>query len=238
MVNKIINTTEIVFENKKIINNLNNLVKQIKYDIDNGHSKNDKLKNMFRLKHIKHAINIVSNFPIEIKSGKDLINIKGIGKGIMERIDEILKTGKLGEIHLTHLSDKYLQYVEELEQIFGIGRTKAIELINVYNIKNIVELKEAVKNNKIDLPYNIQIGLKYYGIYKQHIHRSEILEYDILLHNILKKIDKHIIAVICGSYRRIASESNDIDLLLVHPNINTINHVHKSNIRKLSISKT
>jgi len=230
MVKKQINGTEIIFENKKFIDNLNNLVKQIKYDIDHGHSKSDKLKNMFRLKHIKHAINVISNFPIEIKSGKDLEKIKGIGKGIMERIDEIIKTGKLGEIHLTHLSDKYLQYVDELEQVFGIGRVKAIELINVYNIKNVNELKQAVKNKKIDLPENIIMGLKYYGIYKQNIPRSEVLEYDLLLHKILKKIDKHLIGVICGSYRRLAKESNDIDLLLVHPNINTINHVHQSNI--------
>jgi DNA polymerase/3'-5' exonuclease PolX len=230
MVKKPINDTEIIFENKKFIDNLNNLVKQIKYDIDHGHSKTDKLKNMFRLKHIKHAIKVISNFPTEIKSGKDLEKIKGIGKGIMERIDEIIKTGKLGEIHLTHLSDKYLQYVDELEQVFGIGRVKAIELINVYNIKSVDELKQAVKNNKIDLPENIIMGLKYYGIYKQQIPRSEVLEYDLVLHKILEKIDKQLIGVICGSYRRLAKESNDIDLLLVHPNINTINHVHQSNI--------
>ena len=49
MVKKSINENEIIPENKKIIDNLNNLVKQIKYDIDHGHSKSDKLKNMFRL---------------------------------------------------------------------------------------------------------------------------------------------------------------------------------------------
>lgn len=224
-------------KNKIFIDNLNNLVKQIKYDIDHGHSKNDKLKNMFRLKHIKHAINVISNFPTEIKSSKNLENIKGIGKGIMERIDEIIKTGKLGEIHLTHLSDKYLQYADELEQVYGIGRVKAIELINLYNIKSVNELKQAVKNNEIDLPKNIIMGLKYYGIYKQQIPRSEILEYDIIFHKILEKIDKQLIGVICGSYRRLAKESNDIDLLLVHPYIykpdifiKIINQFKKENI--------
>ena len=33
--------------------------------------------------------------------------------------------------------------------------------------------------------------------------------------NDLHKIDKHLIGVICGSYRRLAKESNDIDLLIV-----------------------
>ena len=229
MVRKAEIESDTVPENKKIIDNLNNLVKQIKYDIDHG-PKNEKLKNMFRLKHIKHAIKIIGDYPVEIKAGKDLEKIKGIGKGIMDRIDEIIKTGKLGEIKLTHASDKYLAYVDELEQIFGIGRVKAIELINVYNIKSVNELKQAVKDKKIELSENIMMGLKYHGIYKQKIPRAEVLEYDLLLHKILNSIDKSLIGVICGSYRRLAKESNDIDLLIVHPDVETVNDVHQSNL--------
>jgi DNA polymerase/3'-5' exonuclease PolX len=224
-------------ENIKLIDNFNNLIKQIKYDIDNNQSNNDKLKNMFRLKHIKHAINIISHFPTIIKSGKDLIKIKGIGKGIMDRIDEIIKTGKLGEINITHLSDKYLQYTDELEKVYGIGRIKAIELINVYNIKNVTELKKAYENNKISLPQNIIMGLKYYGIYKQNIPRAEIFEYDLSLHKILTNFDKKIIGVICGSYRRLFKESNDIDLLLVHPDIYTMSQLQQSNILQKIINE-
>ena len=74
------------------------------------------------------------------------------------------------------------------------------------------------------------MGIKYYGIYKQNIPRAEIFEYDLLIHKIFEHIDKQLIGVICGSYRRLAKESNDIDLLIVHPNIKTINQVHQTNL--------
>ncbi len=63
-----INTKLIVQDNYIIIDNLNKLVKQIKYDINHSLSKNNKLKNMFRLKHIIHAINIITAFPKKIIS--------------------------------------------------------------------------------------------------------------------------------------------------------------------------
>ena len=49
---------------------------------------------------------------------------KGIGGSSIERIDEIIKTGKLKELEGLDLKDKYLDYIEDLEKIFGIGRKK------------------------------------------------------------------------------------------------------------------
>jgi DNA polymerase beta len=227
MVKKYIPQSDTLIDNNILINNFNNLIKQIKYDID--HDKQNKLKNMFRLKHIKHALKVISEYPHKITSGKELEHIKGIGKGIVERIDEIIKTGKLGEIKITHQSDKYLQYVDDLEQIYGIGRNKAIELINEHNIKSVSELKKAVENKKITLPENILMGLKYHNIYKQQIPRLEVLEYDNILHKIMNDINPSLIGVICGSYRRLATESNDIDLLIVHPDLLTVNDIKKNN---------
>lgn len=218
--------------NKELIDGFVNLIKQIEYDIDHSSTKTEKLKNMFRLKHIKHAVKVISLFPDKITSSSQLKDKKGIGKGIMARIDELLQTGKLGEITVTHKSDKYLSYVNDLEQVYGIGRAKALELITQHNIKSVKELKDALKKNKIILSDNILIGLKYYGIYKQQIPRSEMLEYDTILYDQLHKVDPRLVGVICGSYRRLAKESNDIDFLIVHPKINSTNfysHSAKNN---------
>jgi DNA polymerase/3'-5' exonuclease PolX len=56
--------------------------------------------NNFRIKHLKNAVNIMSNFPTKITSIDNLKNIPGIGKGTLDRIDEILKTGKLEEVDI------------------------------------------------------------------------------------------------------------------------------------------
>ena len=69
------------------------------------------------------------------------MDFKGIGKGTISRIDEILETGKLEEIKLKKTILKNEEYINELEQVFGIGRKKAYELVNKYGIKSIAQLK-------------------------------------------------------------------------------------------------
>ena len=163
--------------------------------------------------------------------------IKGIGSGIIKRIDEILKSGILKEVVLEPKSDIYLKSITNLEQVYGIGREKAIELIDQYNIMNVKDLKDAVKNKQIDLPDNILIGLKYYGIYQQKISRTEMLEYEIKLNNILLSLDPTLIGIICGSYRRLSMESNDIDFLIFDPEIKTLAKAQNSNTLSLIIQE-
>ena len=59
---------------------------------------------------------------------KELKEMKGIGKGTIDRINEIIKTGKLKEIKITNENSGYLKTIEEMEKIFGIGRKTAYEL--------------------------------------------------------------------------------------------------------------
>jgi DNA polymerase/3'-5' exonuclease PolX len=192
-----------------------------------------KIKNKFRLKHVKYALSVIQKHPTKIKNGKELESKPGIGKGTVDRINEILKNGKLGEIQ-THQSDKYLSYVGELEKVYGIGREKAIDLIKNHEITTVKQLKSAIKNNKLNVPDNIKIGLKYHGVYETGMPRVEIDKYNI---EIQKNIDKQTTAVICGSYRRQKLTSNDIDVLLVDPSVQTKNKIKKSKILSKFIQK-
>ena len=159
--------------NELLIKVFTNLAKQIRFDIDNINTNSKKkLGNMFRLKHINHAIKVISMFKKEILSSDQLKDIKGIGDGICKRIDEIIKTGKLGEVKSVHSMDKYIHDIEGLEEVYGIGRSKAIELIKKYDINNVTELKKNI--NKLNLSPNIIMGLKYYKIYEKTIPRSEM----------------------------------------------------------------
>ena len=85
-------------KNDKIIKELYKLVEQIKYDIDHIMDKKDKIAHTYRLRQIRNLISIIKSYPKEIKKGSDLEDIKGVGKGSITRIDEILKTGVLSEI--------------------------------------------------------------------------------------------------------------------------------------------
>jgi hypothetical protein len=224
--------------NKVIINEFNKLIKQIKFDIDASKNKKEEITNSYRLLTIQKIIKILENFPEKITSSEQLKNIKGIGKGTLARIDEILETGKLSEIKQEILDQSYLNYLDELEEVYGIGHKTAISLFKKYNIKSIKELKKLYKSGLIDnLPQNIIKGIQYYGKIKENIPRKEIDKIDNYLSITLSKINKELFGIICGSYRRLKATSNDIDILLVHPSIKTKKDMKKINYLNLFIEK-
>lgn len=212
-------------KNKKILIEFFKLKDQIKYDIDTLKSK-DKA-DIYRLRQINNVIRILKNYPDIIRSGDQLKDIKGIGKGTMARIDEILKNGFLSEIKSKH--KVYEKNINELENVLGVGRKKAYELIKKHNIKSVNELKKAVKEDKIDVSHKIKLGIKYYEKYQERVPREEIDIINKYLKETIPRIDKDLIYMICGSYRRGKSTSHDIDVLLVHKKVKT-----KRQLQKLS----
>lgn len=226
----IANITDVAnIKNEKIVKEFQKLIDYIKVQIDISPSTSVYTSNMFRLKQIINAYNIIKKYPREIKSGNDLKDIKGIGKGTIDRIDEILKKGRLSEIKIAKSDIKSSDYVANLEQIHGIGHTKAYELVTKYGIKNIEELIKAYNDGKIELNNIILTGLKYHGVYKEQIPRTEVSKIGEYLNKKVKKIDNKLEIIICGSYRRLKPTSNDVDVLLTHPNIKTKLQLAKQN---------
>lgn len=223
--------------NKNIILQFNNLIKQIKFDIDNSKNSKERTINSFRLQNIKNVLKIIENMKTEIKSSEELENIKGVGKNSLKRIDEIIKTGKLAEINYDIINNNYDKYLDELEKVIGIGRRKALELFTKYNIKSIKDLKQKYKSGEIELPDNIIKGLQYYNKVKQNIPRSEIDEIYNYIQETTKSIDPELFGVICGSYRRLQMSSNDIDVLLIHPKIKTKKDVVNNNYLDILVNK-
>jgi len=210
-------------KNRKIVENFELLVNHIKYNLDHASTSEESNNNYYRLRQLKNSIEIVKKIKDEIVKGEQLAHIKGIGKGTIGRINEILEKGRLSEIPIKEKHKKYLAQIENLEQIFGIGRKTAYEFITKYNIKSIDELKQAYKKNQIKLNDQIVLGLKYHNVYKENIPRKEIDEINILLEKVASNIDSKLSITICGSYRRGKETSNDIDVLLVHKDIKTQN---------------
>ena len=207
--------------NEQIINLFGKLVKQIAYDIDIEQYKKKRTVNLFRLKQLNNAYEIIKKYPTKIKNGTELSEIKGIGKGIISRINEIIETGKLAELRSHEKELEQSEYVEKLKEIYGIGERKAYELVSTYGITSVADLKYAYYTGIIQLNKNVLMGLKYYGTYKQQIPREEMMRMEKYIINIAKTIDAKLEVKICGSFRRLKPFSNDIDCMLSHPNIKT-----------------
>jgi DNA polymerase beta len=218
-------------EKSKIINEFKKLESQIMFDIDNT-SGRIKLVNQYRLKSISTALKIIEKYDkniITLNDLKDILKIKGIGEGTINRIKEIINTGKLSEIKITDSDKKYLKMIEELEEIYGIGRNTAYKLFKEHRITSIDELIKKVNNKEIDLPDNIKIGLKYVNKLDTKIPREEIAELHEFILNMLLKIDINLFGTICGSYRRLKPFTGDVDLIIIHQDFKKINQNMKIN---------
>ena len=159
------------------------------------------------------AINALKKYDNTIENGNQLKKeLKGIGDKIAMKIDEILETGTLKELENVILSNNS---IENLLLITGVGLVRAKKWI-VLGINNIENVKEAIKNGLITTTHHIDLGIKYYDDFQKRIPKDEIDKIKIFLNNQISKIDKKLIFEICGSYRRGASDSGDIDILISH----------------------
>jgi DNA polymerase/3'-5' exonuclease PolX len=204
--------------NKQIIYEFEKLVKQINFDLNNSKTNYEKNKHLFRLRQIKNAIKIIQKHKTKILDGNELKDVKGIGKGIIKRIDEIIRNGYLSEISLDIKQDITNNIIDELEKVIGIGQKTANDFVKK-GIKSVNDLKKQVKNGIIQVNDEIKVGLKYHKKYNTEIPRGEIDKIDKYLQKIIKRIDKDLKLVICGSYRRKKEISHDIDLLITHKDI-------------------
>ena len=211
--------------NKNILDEFNRLIAFIQEDIDNlTGEENSKvlIANKFRLKQIKNVLNILENYKkkITIDNYIKLNDINGIGKGTMDRIKEILLTGKLLELgnFVDNKKDKK-KAIEDLESVVGIGYTHAIMLYNK-GITSVKQLKKKIKDGSIEVNEKIELGLKYYGKFEGNIPRKEIDKVYKIFKDIIKnlnkklKTDEQYIFEFCGSYRREKPISGDIDILI------------------------
>lgn len=183
----------------------------------------EKLKNIYlqdeskkwSLKALSFAINEIKKYNKDINDGASLQSeIKGIGEKISKRIDEILDTGTLKELDDHEIDNNAM---DNILLITGVGIVRAKKWIKL-NIKDINDVKNAITDKKITSTHHIDIGIKYYYDFQKRIPREEIDKMKNILDIFIKKIDKSIIFEICGSYRRGALDSGDIDILLSHPN--------------------
>lgn len=140
-----------------------------------------------------------------IKTVQDVeaAGVSGIGKSIEKKIIEILNTG---ELKAAAKAREYVSIYEEISKVHGIGHAKAMELINA-GIRSIDDLR----SNPDRLNDTQKKGLLYYDSFQKRIPRKEMIKHE----NILQEYFGELFNVsLAGSFRRGATSSGDIDLLI------------------------
>ena len=201
--------------NKKIIEEFEKLIFQVNFELKNSTTKTEKTKNNFRLNSLSRSLQIIKKFNKSLTENKNIIElskIKSIGKGTIDRIKEINKTGKLEEITITKQN---IKKIKKLLEIYGIGFKTCLDFVND-GLDTYEKLKTAIENKKIKVNRNIQLGIKYYNKFFEHIPHETVKKHKKLLQTVAKEIDENLTVKVCGSYRRKQKYSNDIDVILCY----------------------
>ena len=189
--------------NQTIINEFNNLINTLLYTKPPNYS--------FKVNSFKKTIEIIKQLDFTITNIEQLKNIKGIGKGTLERINEILNNGNLKENTSENNNNNNINNNKEefknLQTITGIGPSKAKQLIEKkITFDNLINnpTEEMLEH----LTHHQKLGIKYY---------NDILK--PIPHEIIKNVEKYLSKFkfkfnICGSYRRKKPTSGDIDVLI------------------------
>lgn len=155
---------------------------------------------------------------------KSLEKISGVGRGISEKIEEYIKTGKIKEYE--NLKKKIPINLDEFKNLEGVGPKTIKSFYKYLKIKNLSELKEAIKKGELKkiprfgkkleekITKSIEQNLtreKRFTL-SEAIHAAKIIEKEMLKLKSVKQI------VFCGSLRRRKETIGDLDILIVSSN--------------------
>ena len=167
-------------------------------------------RDRYRSRAYKNAAFALRNHPTQIISGIQAEReIKGIGKSIAAKIDEIIQTGALALIADRPPEEKIKEDVTKLfEGIHGVGNATSEKWYNqgYRTLGDIGKIYDQLTDAQ-------KIGYKYYYHFQQRIPRSEMDIVKDILHTILGT-EMGTEYEICGSYRRGEKDSGDIDCLV------------------------
>ncbi|XP_045625735.1 DNA polymerase beta [Procambarus clarkii] len=168
-------------------------------------------RNTYKYNAYRNAAAALAQHPTRIESGSEAKKLKGVGSKIGEKIDQYIKTGQMSKVEKIRGDDTNTA-INLLTRVSGIGPAKARELVD----EGITTLED-LRKNQDKLNHHQVIGLKYFDEFEMRIPRDEVEKIEKQLNKLITTHDSDYLITICGSYRRGAKSSGDVDALLTHP---------------------
>jgi len=177
-------------------------------------------RNQYKHNAYRKAAGVIAKLDYRLTSGDEAKKLPGVGDKIAKKIEEILSTGKLAKLENIQ-QDEASVAINLLTRVSGIGPAKAKDLYDE-GVKDLDELRQ----HATKLNHHQQIGLKHFEDFELRIPRTEISEILIELEKCLSELDQGYKLTVCGSYRRGAESSGDMDVLLTHADYKTSDKKH------------
>ncbi|RHZ46378.1 DNA-directed DNA polymerase IV [Aspergillus thermomutatus] len=166
-----------------------------------------KTSDQWRTLAYRKAIAALRRQPKKIVTRAQARAIPGIGPRLADKIEEIVFTNRLRRLENANntLEDLILQ---EFLGVYGAGISQASRWI-AQGYRSLGDLK-----TKASLTKSQRIGVEHYHDFAQRIPRREVEAHGEIVRKAVQRADPGMQVIISGSYRRGASDSGDIDLLI------------------------
>jgi apurinic endonuclease APN1 len=171
-----------------------------------------------------------------VTSGKELMGLPWIGKGIAAKVDEFLKTGKIGLLSEFNKDPKVKAY-RELNDVFDVGPKRAKALIS-QGVLSVKDFKRKAKTGNIKVTRAQSIGLKHYDDLQKKIPRKESGKIRRLVEKEVRSLfGPKTCTLLAGSYRTGKKESGDVDLVVGLQDLKTDKEVRKHPILEKLVTR-
>uniref|UniRef100_A0A8D0DS24 DNA polymerase n=1 Tax=Salvator merianae TaxID=96440 RepID=A0A8D0DS24_SALMN len=107
----------------------------------------------------------------------------------------------------------------EAKKLDGVGAKiaeKIDEFLSTGKLRKLEKIRQDDTSSSINFLTRVS-GIGYFEDFEKRIPRREMLEMQEIVLCEVKKVDPKYIATVCGSFRRGAESSGDMDILLTHP---------------------
>ena len=171
------------------------------------------------------SIASIAAYPYPLQSSREVLSLPGCDTKIAHLFNEYHATGQLQAV-LDIDADPALTCLRSFFEIWGVGAITAREF---YYDKGWRDLDDIIEYGWSTLSRVQQIGLKYYDEFHEPLTRQQVEDIAATItHHAALVTDTHIQTAIVGGYRRGKPKSNDVDIILSHPNeSHTLNLVTK-----------
>ncbi|PYH88687.1 putative DNA polymerase POL4 [Aspergillus ellipticus CBS 707.79] len=158
----------------------------------------------------RKAISALRRQSKKIATRSQALAIPGIGQRLADKIEEIVFTNRLRRLENANATpeDHILQL---FLGVYGAGITQASRWL-AQGYKSLEDLRA-----KAPLSQQQRVGVDHYYDFSQRIPRREVEAHGTIVRTAVQKADPEMQVIIGGSYRRGASDSGDVDLVITKP---------------------
>jgi len=180
---------------------------------------NGNIGDTWRTYAYRKAVGILKRLPYAIRTEEDvraLASIRGMGGKMLSKVLEILRTGSLKKVS-DMSSNARIATMGLFTRIHGVGASTAQQWY-AWGLRSIPDV---LRDPRVKLSSVQRVGIEFMEDKSVRIPRHEvktILEY---VQRIANRILPGVTVICCGSYRRGAPSSGDVDLLFTHPSFTT-----------------